>query len=163
MGRTHLLERKQTLAAPLEKVFAFFSDASNLEAITPPSLHFQIVTPLPIVMQEGTLIDYRLRLLGVPFSWKTRIDCYEPPVKFVDRQVSGPYDVWRHTHTFAATPEGVEMIDRVEYRLPWSILGDLAHAVYVRRTLEQIFDYRQQTTARLLQETTDRNEWPRLA
>lgn len=137
-----ILERTQFLPRPREEVFAFFEDAKNLEAITPPFLRFRVTTPAPIAMHEGTLIEYRLSLFGVPFGWKTRIDEYEPGVRFVDRQLEGPYRLWRHTHTFEDVAGGTRMTDRVEYELPLGPLGNIAHALFVKRTVAKIFDHR---------------------
>lgn len=140
---TYLLERTQLFAGRTrEEVFPFFADAGNLEAITPPWLNFRILTPLPIAMGKGALIDYRLRLFCVPLRWRTRIDLFEPPVRFVDRQLWGPYRLWRHTHEFLETPAGVLMTDRVEYQIPLGPVGQAAHALLVRRLLDQIFAYR---------------------
>ena len=140
----HALERSQRLDVPPERAFAFFADARNLEAITPPWLRFRVVTADPITMAEGTLIDYRLRLHGLPLRWRTRIDAWEPPHRFVDTQLRGPYALWEHTHTFAAAGAGaVVMSDRVRYALPL-----LAPAWFVRRDLDRIFDYRARAIAR---------------
>lgn len=140
----HVLERVQIIPKPRAEVFAFFSDARNLERMTPPFLNFRIVTPTPIDMHEGTLIDYRIRMFGVPMKWRTRIDVYEPGVRFVDRQLSGPYRVWIHTHEFSDVDGGraTKMIDRVEYEVPFGPLGGIARALFVGRTLERIFDHR---------------------
>jgi ligand-binding SRPBCC domain-containing protein len=120
---TYTLQRRQFIPRLRADVFAFFSDAGNLEAITPPSVHFHILTPRPIVLQEGTLIDYRLRLLGVPMKWRTRIESFEPPHRFSDTQVRGPYKLWRHTHEFHDQDGGTLMIDHVAYQLS---LGPIA-------------------------------------
>ncbi len=144
-----VLERTQLVPRPREEVFAFFEDAANLERITPPALRFRIVTPEPIAMGQGTLIDYRLRLFGLPLRWRTLIERYEPPLRFVDLQLSGPYRLWRHLHEFEAVPGGTLMHDRVEYALPFGPLGRAAHAVAVRRTLAHIFDHRRDVIARL--------------
>lgn len=144
---THVLEREQRLACPRDEVFAFFEDAANLERLTPAFLKFRVVTPPPIEMRAGALIDYRLRLFGVPLTWRTLIEIYEPNVRFVDLQLRGPYRLWRHTHTFEEIPGGTLMRDRVEYALPLGPLGDVARAMFVRRTLERIFDFRNETIA----------------
>ena len=137
------LRREQTLPGSPEDVFAFFAEAGNLEAITPPWLSFRIVTPRPIAMGPGTLIEYRLRLHGLPISWLTRIEVWEPGVRFVDQQLRGPYALWHHTHEFAAAPGGgTLMTDTVRYALPLGPLGEAAHALFVRRDLERIFNYR---------------------
>ena len=150
MPRTYLLERRQLLPGPLADVFPFFAQAENLEAITPDSLSFHIHTPRPIVMQPGTLIDYSIRLFGVPLRWQTRIEQFDPPHRFVDVQLRGPYRLWRHTHEFQQTRAGTEVRDRVEYQMPLGPLGSVAHAMFVRRTLDHIFDYRRERIERLL-------------
>jgi ligand-binding SRPBCC domain-containing protein len=154
MTQRYRLERLQLIRHPLDEVFAFFSDAYNLEALTPPQLHFHILTPCPIAMHAGTLIDYRLKLFGIPFSWQTQIDEFEPGRRFVDRQLRGPYRLWRHVHEFTAVDNGTLMIDEVDYELPWGPLGTLAHLLLVRRTLDKIFDYRRDRIVDLLE--TDR-------
>jgi len=145
----HVLERSIWIPRPTAQVFNFFAEAANLEQITPPELRFRIVTPLPIEMQRGTLIEYRLALFGVPFGWRTEISDWQPPHRFVDRQLSGPYRQWIHTHEFTAENGGTRMLDRVEYVLPLSQLGLLAGAL-VRRQLGRIFDYRESTIRQLL-------------
>src|SRR5690242_15517200 len=100
MGRVHVLHRRQRVELPVEEAFAFYGDAHNLERITPPWLGFEVTTPGPIEMGVGTLIEYRLRLHRVPVRWRTRITAWEPPRRFVDTQVRGPYSLWEHTHTF---------------------------------------------------------------
>ncbi len=145
----HVLTRTQRIPRPREEVFAFFADARNLERITPPELHFRILTPAPIQLRAGALIDYRLSLFGVPFPWRTEIEIWEPGVRFVDRQLRGPYRRWHHTHLFEDAPGGTLMHDRVEYELPLGPLGDLAHALLVRRQLHAIFDHRREVIGRL--------------
>jgi ligand-binding SRPBCC domain-containing protein len=144
MTREYQLERQQMIPRPRNVVFAFFADAANLEILTPKFLKFQIITPLPIVMQPGTLIDYTLQLCHLPFHWRTRIETFEPPLCFTDVQLSGPYQRWRHLHEFHEVPGGTLVLDRVDYALPYGILGTLAHFGFVCRTLDRIFDYRQQ-------------------
>ena len=150
--RVHVLEREQRITAPPEDVFPFFEDAYNLEAITPPFLGFQVVTPRPIGMRAGALIEYRLRLHGVPVRWRTRIERFDPPHVFVDAQLSGPYRLWHHTHVFEPDGRGGTMMrDRVRYALPLGPLGGLAHMLFVRRDLRRIFDFRQRAVARALE------------
>ena len=122
MPRTYTLERTQ-----LREVFPFFSDAKNLEAITPPYLQFKILTPGPIALQAGTLIDYRIRLLGIPMYWRTQIESFESPLRFTDIQIRGPYRLWHHTHQFLDTPEGTLMTDLVRYQMPFGPLGSLGY------------------------------------
>ncbi len=143
----YVLERSQRVALPVEAVFAFFAEARNLEAITPPWLGFRVVTPGAIAMREGALIDYRLRLHELPMRWRTRIAVWDPPRRFVDVQVRGPYSLWEHTHSFEPVDGGVEIRDRVRYALPLGPLGRLAHALFVRRDLERIFDFRARAVA----------------
>lgn len=148
--RLYVLERTQRLARPRDEVFGFFADALNLERITPPWLGFSVVTPEPIEMRAGTLIDYRLKLHGVALSWHTEIALWDPPLRFVDVQLSGPYRLWHHTHTFESDGDGTVMRDVVRYGLPLGPLGELARAVLVRRDLEGIFDFRQAEIGRLM-------------
>lgn len=148
--RVHLLERSQRIGLPIERAFAFYGDTLNLEPMTPPWLHFQVTTPGPLMMGSGTLLDYRLRLHGVPVRWRTLIETWEPPLRFVDYQVKGPYSLWEHTHLFEKDGEGATVIhDRVRYRLPLGPLGAIAHRLFVRRDLERIFDYRREALERL--------------
>lgn len=137
----HVLRTRIVLPRPREEVFAFFADAENLGRITPPELGFRIVTAVPVAMLEGALIDYRLRLFGVPMKWRTLISRWEPPGCFVDEQLSGPYRKWVHTHTFREVPGGTEVSDEVRYALPFPPLGELALPL-VRLQLRRIFAYR---------------------
>jgi ligand-binding SRPBCC domain-containing protein len=148
--KDQVIQREQLIRRPLPEVFAFFADAQNLEAITPPYLRFRILTRPPIEMRAGTLLDYRLSLFGVPFTWHTRIEAWEPNVRFVDVQLRGPYAKWHHLHEFRATDDGTLMTDRVDYRIGWWFCGALAHAAFVRRTLADIFDYRAKRVEELL-------------
>lgn len=143
------LETATLIPRPVAEVFPFFGNAENLERITPPELAFRILTPTPIDVREGTIIDYRLRLFGVPFSWRTKIVLWRPPDRFVDEQLRGPYRSWKHLHTFSECSAGTHMADRVEYRLPLEPAGALALPL-VRRQLDRIFRYRASAIARLL-------------
>lgn len=155
--KAYLLERIQTIPLPPEETFAFFSDAFNLERITPPFLRFRILTPPPIKMEQGTLIEYRLKLFGVPIYWRTLIEHWMPEKFFVDTQISGPYTLWRHTHTFEeAAPGQTLMEDVVEYIIPFGVFGRLAHTLFVKRMLNKIFDYRAAMTAQLLGTATEK-------
>src|SRR6202000_2076219 len=132
--RIHVLERQQRVERPLAEVFAFYADAGNLERITPPWLGLEVTPPGPIEMRIGALIEYRLRLHGVPVRWRTRIEEWRPPHRFVDAQLSGPYALWHHTHTFRAVGEGATILgDRVRYALPFGLAGEAARALFVRR------------------------------
>jgi len=146
----HLFETEQVVATGIEETFAFFSNAANLDAITPPSLGFTILTPLPIVMREGALIEYRLRLVGMPIHWLTRIDAWDPGRSFTDTQLRGPYALWVHHHSFAAHSGGTLIRDQVEYALHVPYLTAPVHAVFVRPTIEKIFAYRREVITRVL-------------
>jgi ligand-binding SRPBCC domain-containing protein len=146
----HVLEREQFVPRPVDQVFAFFAQARNLERITPPWLRFEVLTPGPIEMGPGTLIRYRLRVHAVPVRWSSRIEEWDSGRLFVDRQLRGPYRLWHHRHEFVPSAEGTVVRDRVRYALPLGRLGELAHAAFVRRDLEQIFDFRRAAVARLL-------------
>jgi len=120
-------------------VFPFFADPLNLDQLTPPWLRFRILTPAPIAMDVGSLIDYRLRLHGLPIRWRTEITVFEPPYRFVDRQVRGPYREWIHEHVFEEVDGHTVIIDNVRYSVPG---GRLVHELVVKRDLQKIFDYR---------------------
>lgn len=149
-GRHHVLTSDQWVPAAPEACFAFFSDAGNLEALTPPFLHFHIVTPRPIAMRTGALIDYRLRLLGLPLPWRTLIEEWHPGHGFTDRQLRGPYARWVHRHAFVPVDGGTWLRDEVEYALPLVPLSDPVHVLFVRPRLHRIFAYRRDVITRLL-------------
>lgn len=130
------------MPAPLDATFAFFADAANLERLTPSWLNFEIVTPRPIAMRVGAEIEYRIRLYRVAIPWRTRIDLWEPGVRFIDRQLVGPYRWWHHEHTFHAVPDGTLVIDHVEYVPRFSTLS----LAWVQSDLRKIFDYRLEQT-----------------
>jgi ligand-binding SRPBCC domain-containing protein len=134
------LETEVWLPRARDEVFAFFSEPANLESLTPRWLHFRILTPGPIAMGRGTVIDYRIRVHGVPISWRSEISVWSPPSQFVDDQVRGPYRRWRHTHSFEQARGGTVVRDSVEFEVPLSfVVGP-----FVRRDVEKIFAYRSQ-------------------
>lgn len=145
----HRFETETKIPLPPEEVFSFFAAAENLERITPPELRFRILTPLPIEMGRGTLIDYRLRLEGLPFRWRTEISEWDPPRAFTDSQLRGPYHTWIHRHTFEPMESGTLMRDRVDYRLPFWPLGEPALPL-VRRKIARIFEYRGEVIREIL-------------
>ncbi|QDT95800.1 SRPBCC family protein [Gimesia aquarii] len=138
-SRIYRLQSEILIPFPLSVVFDFFAKAENLEVITPPFLNFQILTPKPIEMHQGTLIDYEISLHRIPLSWKTEITDWEPPHRFVDNQIKGPYRLWRHEHTFQEQEKGTLVIDKVDYSVYG---GPLINWLFVRRDLERIFRYR---------------------
>ncbi len=152
--KVHLLEREQLLPHPVERVFPFFAEARNLEQITPPLLGFEVVGEGPAEMRVGTLIQYRLSLHGLGVDWLTRIDEWEPGVRFVDQQLLGPYRLWHHTHSFEARDGGTLMHDTVRYGMPLWPLGELAMPL-VRRDLKRIFDFRRDAVDALIRADPD--------
>jgi len=139
----YTLARSQEVPKPLEEVWPYFATPENLEDMTPDSLRMKIITPSPLHMREGALFDYIVQTHGVPLRWTTLITDYEPPHRFVDVQLRGPYSFWHHTHTFERTAKGGTLIgDTVRYMLPLGPLGVVAHALVVKRDLETIFAYR---------------------
>lgn len=143
----YTLQREQWVASPLPRIFPFFAQPENLALITPPSLRFRLLTPGPVAMEQGRIIDYTIRVMGLPVRWRTLITRYDPPRCFVDEQISGPYSFWHHTHRFETRDGGTLLHDEVRYVLPMALMGparSLVHALYVRPYLEKIFDYREQ-------------------
>jgi ligand-binding SRPBCC domain-containing protein len=138
-GRGFRLETEQLLPQPRDGLFKFFSDAFQLEAITPKWLHFAVLTPRPIQIGTGTVIDYRLRLHGVPVRWRTHISSWEPCRRFVDEQIHGPYRRWHHEHLFESVEGGTLCRDAVDYSVYG---GRAANALFVRRDLLAIFEFR---------------------
>jgi ligand-binding SRPBCC domain-containing protein len=145
---THASE--QWLPRPLDEVFPFFADARNLEELTPDWLSFTVLTPDPIPMAVGTTIDYRLAWRGIPLRWRSEIAAWDPPYRFIDRQLRGPYRLWHHEHRFEERNGGTDVIDVVEYAV-WG--GAIAVSLGVRRDIQRIFDYRRE---RLVEIFSDR-------
>ena len=127
------------LPRPRSEVFAFFADAGNLQELTPPWLRFRILTPQPVAMGQGARIDYRIRLRGLPIGWKTEITAWEPPHRFVDEQLRGPYRLWVHEHSFEEIEGGTIAEDHVRYAVPG---GALVNCLLVARDLRALFLYR---------------------
>lgn len=142
------LKRMQMLTLSIDQVFAFFERPENLAKLTPPSLGFQILTPSPIEMKSGSLIDYAVRVKGMPVRWTTLITDYDPPHRFVDVQLKGPYSFWHHTHEFETAESGTQMTDTVRYAMPFGVLGRIAQRLFVTRQLQKIFDYRSEVLER---------------
>jgi ligand-binding SRPBCC domain-containing protein len=136
-----VLERRQVVSVDVDEAFAFFADAWNLEAITPPWLRFRILEA-PLTLQRGSLLAYRLQLFGLPIRWRTEITEWRPPFGFTDVQRAGPYRRWEHTHRLRRVDGGTEIYDHVLYRLPYEPLAGLVAPVTVNRWLPAIFDYR---------------------
>jgi len=137
--KLHDFQIELWLPLPPAELFPFFADAANLDAITPPWLNFRIVTPPPIEMCEGALIDYKLRVRGIPLRWRTRINVWQPPHRFEDEQIRGPYRQWIHEHTFEPRDGGTSARDLVRYAVPFDFI---AHRWLVRPDVEKIFKYR---------------------
>ncbi|PIS11105.1 MAG: TIGR01777 family protein [Bdellovibrio sp. CG10_big_fil_rev_8_21_14_0_10_47_8] len=140
---------EQFVQRPKSEVFPFFSEAKNLQKITPEELHFNVIRSSTAAIEEGTLIDYRLKIHGVPVSWRTRIETWNPPDHFVDTQLKGPYAKWHHTHSFVDMGGGTLMSDLVRYRMPLGCLGRLAAGPFVRKDISKIFAYRQQVVEKI--------------
>lgn len=145
----HVLQSEQLVPRPRDEVFAFFARPENLGVITPPWLGFRILTPSPVPMERGALVDYVIRLGPFPLRWRTLITRHDPPRAFVDEQLQGPYDFWHHTHTFEEVPGGTLIRDRVLYVVPFGALGRLLERVLIRRQLRAIFAHRQRVISRL--------------
>ena len=137
--RIFRLDNEIWLPRTPDDVFPFFADAFNLERITPPMLRFEVLTAAPVEMGVGTLLDYRVRLRGLPMRWRSEITAWQPPHRFVDEQRRGPYRLWVHEHTFEARDGGTLARDMVRYAVPG---GVVAQRLFVARDLRRIFDYR---------------------
>ena len=138
------LHSRQRIERPLDEVFAFFADARNLERLTPPWLRFRILSEGRVTMEPGAVIDYRIKVHGLPLRWRSRITAWEPPFRFVDEQVRGPYRMWVHEHRFDAHGDATIVSDGVRYRIPG---GRLVHRLFVKPDLDRIFAYRRERLA----------------
>lgn len=146
--KIHMLKKEQFVAHPLPEVFAFFEKPENLARITPPWLEFRILTPSPILMKEGARFEYTVRVMGIRMKWISLINDYQPPFRFVDEQVKGPYAYWHHTHTFAEAKGGTLVGDEVRYALPFGMIGTVVQRLAVRKQLEEIFSYRSEVISK---------------
>ena len=140
--KVYTLKYKQLINKNLDDVFSFFSNPENLSKITPKKLGFNILTPCPIEMYEGQLIDYTIKILGKKIRWRTLITKYDSPNMFIDQQLKGPYSMWHHTHQFKEVKSGVEIIDTINYVMPFGILGRIVNILFVKNDLNKIFQYR---------------------
>ena len=146
----YIFKTLQEIDLPRAEVFEFFSNAENLERITPPELGFNIITELPIDIKKGTLIDYKLSLHGFPIKWRTEITHWDPPFEFIDMQLHGPYKQWIHLHRFTEPEPGKTLMeDEVRYRLPFEPVGDIAQFL-ISGQIKNIFDYRQKVVSEVL-------------
>jgi ligand-binding SRPBCC domain-containing protein len=132
----------QFIKRPMAEIFQFFSKAENLERLTPSWLNFKIITPLPIIMEKGAHIDYQLRLMGIPFRWQTEITVWEPPHRFVDEQIIGPYKLWRHEHQFLEEQGATCMRDTVHYDISGSFIRYPIKHFFVGPRIQKIFNFR---------------------
>ena len=141
--KTYNLEFEQFIDLPIEDVFDFFSKPENLSLITPPRLRFDILTPTPLEMKEGQLIDYSLKILYlIKLHWRTLITDYQKPYKFIDQQIKGPYTLWHHTHTFEEKDGGTLIKDNLKYVIPFGWIGRAIHFIYIKHDINGIFQYR---------------------
>lgn len=150
MGK-FILERTQVIKATLDETWKFFSSPENLDKLTPKNMGFDIITPRPLPkMFEGQIIEYKVRpVLNLPIFWRTEITEVRPKKFFIDNQIKGPYKLWRHKHTFESEGDKVRMHDHVTYELPIGILGNIAHTLYVKKRLAEIFDYRNEVVSEI--------------
>ena len=149
--KVYTLKREQIISKNILDVFDFFSRPENLAKITPPKMKFKILTPTPIEMKEGALIDYTVRVLGIPIRWRTLITKYQPPDIFIDQQLKGPYSLWHHTHTFEKISQNETLIkDIVVYTIPFGFIGRIVHFLYIKKDLDKIFNFRKDKIADLL-------------
>jgi ligand-binding SRPBCC domain-containing protein len=143
-----ILRARQLVPAPLDQVFPFFARPENLAVITPDWLNFRILTPSPIPMSAGAVVDYLIKLGPIPTRWRTLISTFDPPHCFVDQQLNGPYSFWHHTHRFEEVQDGTLLSDEVRYLMPFGPLGELVHNLVIKRQLKAIFAHRATVIAR---------------
>ena len=149
--KIYTLKKEQKISKNILDVFDFFSRPENLSRITPPKMGFNILTPSPIEMKEGALIDYTVKILGIPIRWRTLITKYDPPNIFIDQQLKGPYSLWHHTHVFKKISDNETLIeDIVLYTIPFGFIGRIVHYLYIKRDLEKIFSYRKKKIADIM-------------
>ncbi len=140
----------QKLNMKLEELFEFFQKPENLERVSPSWVNFNIKSKLPLVMKEGAEFEYTIKLLGIPMNWKTRIIEYSPPEIFIDEQVKGPYKKWIHTHKFKQANGFVLMEDNVDYDLYGGVLKGIIHQLFVKKSVEKIFEYRREAIEKVI-------------
>ena len=140
--KTYKLHFKQNIDKPIDEVFSFFSDPENLALITPEKLNFKILTPVPIKMKDGQLIDYTIELFKKEIRWRTLITEYDFPKMFIDQQIKGPYSLWHHKHSFKDCGDYIEMVDDVSYAIPFGFIGRIVNFLFIERELNYIFNYR---------------------
>ena len=145
----HQLHAQQWVSSPVSEVFPFFCDEKNLERITPELLQFKVLGKDTPEIQEGTKINYRLKLHGIPLGWQSQILDWAPPTQFVDTQLSGPYKTWHHTHRFEALGEGTLMEDQVRYQLRFGMLGRILNFIWVKGDVQKIFKHRKKVVAEI--------------
>lgn len=148
---------EQFVPRPLDEVFDFFSKAENLERLTPAWLNFRILSVEPSPIRKGTLIRYSLRWRIFPIRWTTEILVWEPPHRFIDLQLKGPYKLWRHEHTFVAEGSGTRIRDEIQYSLPFGVIGRIAHKLKVKNDVEAIFAHRKEVVRKLFGERSCSN------
>ena len=145
------LHREQQLNCTMDEAWDFFSTPKNLDKLTPESVGFKITHCASDKAHVGQIISYKIKIAPMIWvSWLTEISLVEPRVKFIDNQLHGPYKVWHHTHSFVENDQGVLMTDHVAYVLPFGIIGNIVHALFVKRQLEHIFDERKRLVAEIL-------------
>lgn len=143
MRKPYIYKSSIEIPYPKNEVFAFFKNAENLEKLTPKWLRFKILTPLPIDIKKGTIIDYKIKLAGFPFKWRTLITLWEPGIRFCDEQLKGPYKIWKHTHTFEGQGVSTKIYDRVEYLPMGWIFAPVINILFVSKQVERIFAFRE--------------------
>ena len=150
--KLYTLKTKQQFNHPIQQVFKFFSSPENLAFITPEEMDFKIMTPIPISMNQGRIIDYTVKICGLPIRWRSLITTYEAPLEFIDEQLNGPYAFWHHKHHFQEFDKGTLMTDTVTYAMPFGWLGRFMHWIAVRGQLDKIFNYRKESLKKIFSE-----------